>query len=653
MSLALPKLDNRTYDELVREGQRSLPRQAPVWTDHNAHDPGITLLELFAWLVEQDIYRLDRTPDANVRAFLRLAGIEPRPPQVATTVVELTPNGTVGTLDLPAGVLMTDAGGAVAFETQAPVHLTSARLVAVESVAGDVRTDRSRENTADGSSFLPFGATPSAGDALLLGFDAPLGGGGETITLHLWSDDPEADAGTRARLVEEWQRSQREVDAACPPGERPNLPDWKLHYSARTVWEYHTAAGTWAVLDSVEDETRGLSLTGFVRFRAPVNHVASGISAHLWTVRCRLVSGRYECPPVVARIAVNAVAARHAVSTRARTIGVSQGHASESFVLERAPAVAESVHLQVLQDGIADGAWHEVGQWDRVGPHDRAFRLEPERARISFGDGHVGRVPPAGATLVCAYRVGGGAGGNIAAGTLVDVSAPVTLRLPFAAFGGAAAETLDVARGRALAFFVHPVRAITLSDFETLALSTPGVPVARARALAGYHPDVPCLSAAGVVTVVAIPSCPAERPEPGPDFLNAVYRWLTPRCALTTELHVVGPSYRVVGVHARLHAEPGVEPNALAATAAAALDRFFHPLEGGPEGTGWPVGRAIYRSEVLALLNSVEGVAFVDRLSLVPENETDASCANVPLCPAELAAAGEHRLPVIARRQVR
>jgi predicted phage baseplate assembly protein len=430
------------------------------------------------------------------------------------------------------------------------------------------------------------------------------------------------------------------------------LPDRRQHYSARTAWEYFTTAGTWALLDGVEDETRGLSLSGFVRIQVPTDHGAGGSASDLWTVRCRLVAGRYECPPAIERIAVNAVSAAHAALTPASTIGVAQGHARESFTLERGPAVAASVQLQVLRDGTPGEAWREVAQWDRVGPHDRAFRLEPERARISFGDGRVGRVPPAGATVICRYRVGGGFEGNIAAGTLNDASAPVMLRQPFAAFGGGAAETLDDARGRALAFLAQPVRAITLSDIESLALSTPGVPVARARALAGYHPDVPCV-AAGVVTVVTVPSCPAGRPEPGPDFLTAVHRWLAPRCALTTELHVVGPAYRAVAVHARLHAEEGVEPDALAATAIAALDRFLHPLEGGPDGTGWPIGRAIYRSEVLAALNGVAGVAFVDRLSLVAEGNTDASCANVRLCPTELAAAGEHALQAIARRPMR
>jgi hypothetical protein len=53
-------LDTRTYADLVEEARSLIPRYAPQWTDYNASDPGITLLELFAWLVEQDIYRVNR-----------------------------------------------------------------------------------------------------------------------------------------------------------------------------------------------------------------------------------------------------------------------------------------------------------------------------------------------------------------------------------------------------------------------------------------------------------------------------------------------------------------------------------------------------------------------------------------------------------------
>ena len=77
MPLPLPNLDTRRWADLVEEGQALIPQHAPEWTDHNAHDPGITLMELLAWLVEQDIFRLNQIPRRHVRKFLALAGYYP------------------------------------------------------------------------------------------------------------------------------------------------------------------------------------------------------------------------------------------------------------------------------------------------------------------------------------------------------------------------------------------------------------------------------------------------------------------------------------------------------------------------------------------------------------------------------------------------
>ena len=85
MPLPMPVLDNRTWTELIAEGRALIPNASRKWTDHNAHDPGITLMELFAWLSEMLIFRLDRVSPAKVRAFLRLVGVTPRPPLVAST----------------------------------------------------------------------------------------------------------------------------------------------------------------------------------------------------------------------------------------------------------------------------------------------------------------------------------------------------------------------------------------------------------------------------------------------------------------------------------------------------------------------------------------------------------------------------------------
>src|SRR5712671_5244160 len=96
MPLPKPSLDNRRFDQLVGEGRALIPRLAPRWTDQNASDPGITLLELGAWLAEQNIYRFDRVSDEALRAFVRLIGIEPAMPATARTVVSIGNGNAAG-----------------------------------------------------------------------------------------------------------------------------------------------------------------------------------------------------------------------------------------------------------------------------------------------------------------------------------------------------------------------------------------------------------------------------------------------------------------------------------------------------------------------------------------------------------------------------
>lgn len=89
MTLPLPNLDDRRWADLVDEGRALLPVHAPDWTDHNVSDPGITLLEILAWVAEMDVFRADRVPERHRRKFLALAGIRPRPPAPASTVLRL------------------------------------------------------------------------------------------------------------------------------------------------------------------------------------------------------------------------------------------------------------------------------------------------------------------------------------------------------------------------------------------------------------------------------------------------------------------------------------------------------------------------------------------------------------------------------------
>jgi predicted phage baseplate assembly protein len=228
---------------------------------------------------------------------------------------------------------------------------------------------------------------------------------------------------------------------------------------------------------------------------------------------------------------------------------------------------------------------------------------------------------------------------NVLAGGVAGLS----VLQPFAALGGAPAESLDAAHGRALALLAGPARGISVGDWETLALEVPGVPVARAATVPGHLPELGCWAAPGAVTVVVLPAC-GRPPVPGADFLAAVSRYLERRRPLTTELRVVGPHYVPVTVTATLHAARRV--SGLPAAAQAALDAFFDPLTGGPDGTGWPFGRGVLKSDLVDILAGLPGVAYVDGLGIATP-DGPASCENLALCPTDLVASQAHRFTVV------
>ncbi len=72
MPIQLPNLDNRQFADLMEEALALIPTYEPEWTNHNPSDPGITILEMFAYLTEMLIYRLNRVSDNNIRVFLKL-----------------------------------------------------------------------------------------------------------------------------------------------------------------------------------------------------------------------------------------------------------------------------------------------------------------------------------------------------------------------------------------------------------------------------------------------------------------------------------------------------------------------------------------------------------------------------------------------------
>lgn len=142
MPLPLLKLDDRTFTDLVDELRAIIPRHMPAWTNHNISDPGIMFMELFAWLTENTLYRINRVTPASRTRFLELLGGVFAPAQPALIQLTLTAKGLSKPWTIEPGTEITaridQYGTTVPFETIDTVRVTPnvpvATLTARQSV---------------------------------------------------------------------------------------------------------------------------------------------------------------------------------------------------------------------------------------------------------------------------------------------------------------------------------------------------------------------------------------------------------------------------------------------------------------------------------------------------------------------------------------
>lgn len=147
-----PNLDDRSFDDIMAEAIRLIPQYCPDWTNFNKSDPGITLLELFSWMTESVIYRLNRVPEKNFLAFLNLMGIDLQPPQPAKAVVTFEVSSKTDKVVIPKGTQLasevTDDREQQSFETTAALTAVNNRLMKVFTQHHDAYTEHSPEEGA-------------------------------------------------------------------------------------------------------------------------------------------------------------------------------------------------------------------------------------------------------------------------------------------------------------------------------------------------------------------------------------------------------------------------------------------------------------------------------------------------------------------------
>jgi len=616
MPLPTPGLDDRTFQDIVDEAKRLIPQYCPEWTNHNVSDPGVALIELFAWMSEMVLYRVNQVPDRLYTHFLNLVGIEPFPPSVDRTDLTFWLSAVLDApVVVPAQTEVTTvasvSGGAatepVVFTTTEDLTIAPPVLIGAKTVAADSgRTvdvwDDLRFSAEGVTCFGSERITPN--DAFLLGFRDSL-------------------AGMMLRISMQAEAEGIGVDPRRPP----------------LVWEVWNGEG-WLSATVHEDTTGGLNRAGEILLMMPVQHVplAVGNDTAFW-LRARLVNPAdgqptYQASPRVREVAVAAlggtVRAEHAEIAAGEVIGRSKGKPGQKFGVSRFPVLPRRGEEQVeVVDGDDVRAWREVADFASSGPHDRDYVWDSSSGTVHFGprvrypDGTVrqhGAIPRDGAMIrVTGYRHGGGARGNVGARTLTLMRSTV----PFVsgvinlstASGGVDPETVAEAKVRGPLTLRTGQRAVTAADYERLTLEST-TEVARARCQSARRGN-------GTVQLLVVPRVRGEADAHrlddyaiSPELMQVVSDHLDRHRVIGTAVEVTTPFYQGVSVAALINAEPGRPPGLVQQRAVSALNRFINPMVGGPDGAGWPFDADLNVATVAQLMESVEGVERVEECLL-------------------------------------
>jgi len=661
MPLQPPDLDDRRFADIVAEAKSLIPRYTREWTDHNDSDPGITLVQLFAWMTEILLYRLNQVPERNYIKFLQLLGIELKPAQPARAELTFTLARTdVDTVIVQKGTQVAAGGGGaepLVFETDDALIALGARLKAIQSFDGFAYAPETKKNNAVGQCFYPFGVHAREGSALLLGFDSPVAFTAQQINLAVYV----------------FGEGDRTAQTHC------DLDLDQMPVPATLAWEYWDSRH-WEPMSVDKDESRAFTRSGHVYVRGPgdsdkikKDRIGDALEPLYW-IRCRLVRSTYESAPRLEMVLTNTVRATQALTARDEVVGGSDGRAGQTFRLANTPVVVRDRAIEVrgangkpvtvtslqleVDEGHGFAVWKQVDDLFPSAPDDPHYVLNWTTGEIRFGDGRHGRIPvanagnPNGNIVAREYRYGGGKRGNVGAGTIkelqtfVDGVDSVTNLRP--AEGGAEEETVEDAKLRAPGELKNKGRAVTAKDFEDLAVATPGVRVRRAKALPLVHPKFPDAQIPGVVTVIIVPESDAPAPTPSEATIRIVCAHLNDHRLLTSEVYVVAPRYHRV----KIEAEVVVRPDADLAEVKNKLDErlkdFFHPLKGGDLGKGWEFGRDIFYSDVYRVILQVSGVDRIrnNQLFIWLDKERYDACRDVPLETGALLYSTEHAIKV-------
>ena len=641
--LKAKSLDDKTYQQILETAMNRLPSLCPEWTDYNAHDPGVTLLELFAWYEEMQRFHLDQMTEQIRRKFLTLLGVNPQPARAAKCRIEMS--GASGVW--PEGALLCTEED-IPFELAETIRVGLAKLDRVHLENAEQSVDVTDLLCRDGVAVQPFLYGGERTNMVVTFAEV------DTTELRLWFEvsepqicrrNPFADKAQMPRVIR-WFWNDAEIQVQkddthalstsgfvtlpvtkgehgklCLTLEDPGCEETVRISAIQCDICVACQQQTWArcftdTVGAAKKTEKNIcyapavdgTLTVFLRTKEGWEQIRDGTVTDTATGKHLVLDTRSAAQDGSENLAVICTTMGYMNSTFFSSDGLPNQELPLS--LNGGKPVGELVLMcdSLDTDGkVRPMFWHQVDDLNTCGSRDRVFYYDERRGSLIFGDGRHGAVVPAGegSILVASLRVSLCDKGNIPGGTHLHFHSAEPYFVCSQGVGGAEAETAEMACIRFMKGFSDTRKCVTTEDYARLAMQTPGLRVAMAKAQPGFDPQEPAGNTARpIVNVVVVPYSSGIRPMPDARFLAEVKKYLEKYRPICTEVIVSPPRYLPLRFQLRVRGDKAITQEQIQT----ALHTWLSERK---------IGQPVVKNELALYLQKQPGIWKIERLEIV------------------------------------
>lgn len=659
--LPILSLDDERFEEIVEKARKMIPNLSPDWTDYNYHDPGITIIELLAWLKEIQQFHMDQIGPMHVRKYLMLLGekMNGMAPAAARLSIECPDEELI----LPMGSRFYASD--IEFETSYSRFLQPAQIVQLISVPPGKRPEEGQRLVPGGKKiyFPVFGEKPEGHASFYIGLSDPLLPVREHRIYFSIHDDypvkrnPIDGADTFVALAE------TELRAFCNGRFLP-VENWRddtyqmleRGYGSFSLSERMTPGMEglyWlklSLLKAEYDVFPVLEWIGLNEIEVSQRHTLSecrvaetkvGEEPHIAADSCLAAFGEYELylqhgdsirryegavekkstgghtefilPEFKARgdEKILLICYEEAFSG-SRLIGTGDGFPFQEFETGITGLCGEGMSLliETREESKEFVFWQRVEDFTGSEPPDCHYTYDERTGMIRFGDCDRGMAPE-GRILLAAGHTSLGQGGNVKAGTIRRYEGPLKLNGIVNredALGGMDSETEKDCLNRLHRRLKTAERAVTYEDYENLVKRTPGLRIENVKAI----PVTERVRQDGTmdetrVTLVVKPYSEDPGPKPGRACLEGILNMLEPRRMIGSKISILPPEYIGITIFAEIETDACYRQ--IREEVGQALDRYFEEQRNS-------FGQPVLYGAVYGIIDVLEHVTGVKSVSL-------------------------------------